>query len=65
MPLETVRSFKVRFGAITWPGDRFVYEAKVSKLDPETRRAELYLTSMRENGEMVNQAWMECDFSKH
>ncbi len=64
LPPETVRSFKVRFGVITWPGDRLVYDAKVTKLDPDTRCAELHLTSTRENGELVNQAWMECDFNE-
>ena len=60
---ETVRSFKVRFCDVRWPGDRLSYEGKVISVDHAERLATLYLTCARANGDVVDEAWMECDFN--
>ncbi len=60
---ETVRSFKVRFRDMCWPGDKLVYQGTVTGTDPATRQVELHLTCRRENGDLINEAWMKYDFN--
>ncbi|MEZ5809949.1 MAG: MaoC family dehydratase N-terminal domain-containing protein [Rhizobiaceae bacterium] len=63
LPPEAVRSFKVRFHKVYWPGDRLVYAGRVAGLDSAARIADLYLTTTRENGDLVNEVWMQLDFN--
>ena len=62
LPPEAVRSFKVRFRNVSWPGDRLVYDGKVVEKDSEKNIARLHLTASRESGELLNEAWMNFDF---
>lgn len=59
----TVRTFKVRFKSVCWPGDRLMYEGNVASLDRASQTATLHLTCSRNNGDLVNEAWMDCDFT--
>ncbi len=63
LPPEAVRSFKVRFRAVSWPGDRLVYEGTATRVDKTSRIADLYLTTKRENGDLLNEVWMQLDFN--
>ncbi len=61
---EAVRGFKVRFRAIGWPGDRYAIAGKVTDKDVVTGTARLYLTCTRQDGVLVNEAWMDFNFSE-
>jgi acyl dehydratase len=60
---EAVRGFKVRFRNICWPGDRLVYDGRISGLDLGAGTAKVHLTCRVENGRLVSEAWMEFDFT--
>lgn len=59
---EAVRSFKVRFRNVSWPGDRLVYEGTAIEKDTERQTARIHLTTSRENGDVLNEAWMDYEF---
>ena len=63
LPPETVRSYKIRFHDMTWPGDELVYAGTVLSKDERTHRADLHLTCTRNSGGLVTEARMTCDFS--
>jgi len=61
-----VRSCRVRFCAVYWPGDEISYSATVERkyLDPETghRKADLTLKCVKADGSPLVQSWMTLDF---
>ena len=60
---ENLRSFKVRFREVMWPGDAFVYDGIVDQLDVDAKTASLHLTCKRNCGTLVSEAWAKYDFS--
>ena len=61
-----VRSFRVRFRNVYWPGDLMFYDIKLARkyTDPDTghRMADLELACTRPPGESIVDAWITCDF---
>lgn len=64
LPPEAVRGFRVRFKAIGWPGDRYVISGRITEKDASARTARLHLTCARTDGTLVNEAWMDFNFSE-
>ena len=57
LPPERIRKFNVRFKNISWPGDRFVFNGYVEKIDTKNKLASIHLTCKRMGGDMINEAW--------
>ncbi|MEM7214410.1 MAG: MaoC family dehydratase N-terminal domain-containing protein [Pseudomonadota bacterium] len=60
---EKVRSFKVRFREVVWPGDQLVYNGTIVELDQDNKKAVLNLTCRRRDQTLVSEAWATYDFS--
>ncbi|MEM9277562.1 MAG: MaoC family dehydratase N-terminal domain-containing protein [Pseudomonadota bacterium] len=60
---EAVRSFKVRFREVMWPGDQFTYSGIVTELNRTTQTATVHLTCKRKDETLVCEAWATYDFS--
>jgi len=64
LPPDSIRSFKVRFRDVVWPGDRLTYEGRVTDCVPETKSARIHLACLREDASLVSEAWATYDFSQ-
>ena len=62
--VDVIRRFRVRFRSIGWPGDRFTICGKIIEKNEKHKTAQAHLTCTRENGDLINEAWLEFDFSK-
>jgi len=63
LPPDKLRSFKVRFREVVWPGDHLQYEGKVVAKDPQGKTVRLRLSCSKRNNVLVSEAWAEYDFS--
>ena len=62
---SAVRAFRARFHNVSWPGDSLRYRGVVARKyrdAGEQRMADLRLECLRENGEMLVEAWMTLNF---
>ncbi len=60
---ECIRSYKVRFREVVWPGDQLRYAGTVTELNLQKRKASLNLSCINQNNALVSEAWAEYDFS--
>ena len=60
---RSIRSFRVRFREVVWPGDRLSYRGIVTALDRSKRTAAISLTCTKPGGSLVSEASAEYDFS--
>jgi len=61
-----VRGFSARFRNVFWPGQRMIHDVTVAKKytdDEGRKKADLHLVCSRENGDVIVDARMTCDFS--
>lgn len=63
LPPQAVRGFRVRFRNIGWPGDRYVISGQVTQKDVSAQTAGVHLACTRTDGTLVNEAWMDFNFS--
>lgn len=62
---QTVRSYRMRFRNVFWPGERMTHNAVVMKKyrnDTRNNAVDLHLTCTRDNGDIIVDAWMTCVF---